>query len=135
MKNLVIYALLSVVVFYMLVACNDDKHLLVNKWQLRKYEFADGTEQKVDSVFYNMKGGSLSIICLNSDGKYSEYLGKYILSDDKISFILLPEHAKGNVYEKYIGWEDGSREFDLVRLTRKAMELNYKDTLSVFRKY
>ncbi|MCD8030958.1 MAG: lipocalin-like domain-containing protein [Bacteroides sp.] len=135
MKNLIIYVCTSVMVCWLFASCNDDKHRLVNKWQLRKYEFADGSEQKVDSIFFNMKGGSLSVTCLHSDGNYYNYLGKYILSDDKISFILLPEQATGSVYDKYIGWEDGSRTFDLVRLTRKAMELDYKDTISVFRKY
>ena len=34
------------------------------KWQLRQYQYADGTSEKVDSVFYNFQKGSFSAICL-----------------------------------------------------------------------
>lgn len=41
---------------------------LAGKWQLRQYQYADGTSEKVDSVFYNFQKGSFSAICLLKDG-------------------------------------------------------------------
>ena len=37
--------------FSVATACSDDEDKLTNKWQLRRYEFPDGTTQTVDSVF------------------------------------------------------------------------------------
>ena len=44
--------------FSVATACSDDEDKLTNKWQLRRYEFPDGTTQAVDSVFYNFQKGS-----------------------------------------------------------------------------
>ena len=46
--------------FSVATACSDDEDKLTNKWQLRRYEFPDGTTQTVDSVFYNFQKGSFS---------------------------------------------------------------------------
>ena len=48
--------------FSVATACSDDEDKLTNKWQLRRYEFPDGTTQTVDSVFYNFQKGSFSAI-------------------------------------------------------------------------
>ena len=79
--------------FSVATACSDDEDKLTNKWQLRRYEFPDGTTQTVDSVFYNFQKGSFSAICLLADGNYQTFFGNYSLQDDKISIILLPEYG------------------------------------------
>lgn len=47
---------------------------LAGKWQLRQYQYADGTSEKVDSVFYNFQKGSFSAICLLKDGGLTTFL-------------------------------------------------------------
>ena len=51
-----------------LTACMNGGGDLAGKWQLRQYQYADGTSEKVDSVFYNFQKGSFSAICLLKDG-------------------------------------------------------------------
>ncbi|MCS3284940.1 lipocalin-like domain-containing protein [Bacteroides salyersiae] len=114
--------------------CSDDEDKLTNKWQLRRYEFPDGTTQAVDSVFYNFQKGSFSAICLLADGNYQTFFGNYSLQDDKISIILLPEYG-GPEYDKYIGWEENKRIFHVDELSSSSLRLNYEGIVSVFRKY
>ena len=40
-----------------LTACMNGGGDLAGKWQLRQYQYADGTSEKVDSVFYNFQKG------------------------------------------------------------------------------
>lgn len=42
-----------VLVACILTACMNGGGDLAGKWQLRQYQYADGTSEKVDSVFYN----------------------------------------------------------------------------------
>lgn len=72
--------------FSVATACSDDEDKLTNKWQLRRYEFPDGTTQTVDSVFYNFQKGSFSAICLLADGNYQTFLG--IILCRMIKFLL-----------------------------------------------
>ena len=120
--------------FSVATACSDDEDKLTNKWQLRRYEFPDGTTQTVDSVFYNFQKGSFSAICLLADGNYQTFFGNYSLQDDKISIILLPEYG-GPEYDKYIGWEENKRIFRVDELSSSSLRLNYEGIVSVFRKY
>lgn len=118
-----------------LASCSgDDEDKLTAKWQLRTYEFADGMVQKVDSVFYNFQKGSFSAICLLPDGGNQTFFGNYSLQDDKISIILLPEY-KGEIYDKYMGWEDNERTFRIDELSSSTLRLDYEGIISVFRKY
>ena len=98
--------------FSVATACSDDEDKLTNKWQLRRYEFPDGTTQTVDSVFYNFQKGSFSAICLLADGNYQTFFGNYSLQDDKISII-----------------------FHVDELSSSSLRLNYEGIVSVFRKY
>ncbi|WP_455587523.1 lipocalin-like domain-containing protein [Bacteroides sp.] len=129
-----LYVLCLPLLFSVFAACSDDEDKLTNKWQLRRYEFPDGTVQAVDSVFYNFQKGSFSAICLLEDGSYQTFFGNYSLLDDKISIILLPEYG-GEVYDKYMGWEDNKRTFHIDELSSSSLRLNYEDIISVFRKY
>ena len=79
--------------FSVATACSDDEDKLTNKWQLRRYEFPDGTTQTVDSVFYNFQKGSFSAICLLADGYYLSFFGNYSLQDDKIAMRWRPEYG------------------------------------------
>lgn len=114
--------------------CSEDKDKLETKWQLREYQYADGLVQRIDSVFYNFQKGSFSAICLLPDKSYLTFFGNYSLSDDKISIILLPE-SEGPVYDKYFGWPNGERVFQIEELTSSVLRLRYEDRISVLRKY
>ena len=113
---------------------NSDTKKIVGKWRLREYTFGNDITIKSDSVFYNFQKGSFSAICILEDSEYATFFGNYFLQDDKISIILLSDYH-GPVYDKYIGWEDCQRIFNIDKLTSNSMILNYNDTLSVFRKY
>ena len=127
---------LTVISLFTLASCDSsDTKKIVGKWQLRQYSFDNGTASiKSDSIFYNFQKGSFSAICILEDSDFATFFGNYFLQDDKISIILLSDYH-GPVYDKYIGWEDCQRIFNIDKLTSNSMILNYNDTLSVFRKY
>lgn len=129
-----LYALFLPLLMSLFGACSDDEDKLTNKWQLRRYEFPDGTIQTVDSVFYSFQKGSFSAICLLQDGNYHTFFGNYSLLDDKISINLLPEYS-GELYDKYMGWENYERIFQVYELSSSALKLNYEGIIYVFRKY
>lgn len=129
-----LYAMCLPLLMSLLGACSDDEDKLTNKWQLRRYELPDGTIQTVDSVFYNFQKGSFSAICLSQDGNYHTFFGNYSLLDDKISINLLPEYS-GELYDKYMGWENYERIFQVDELSSSALRLNYEGIIYVFRKY
>ncbi len=135
MKSKYISFALFLLVLLSLWSCdNSDTKKIVGKWQLREYTFGNDITIKSDSVFYNFQKGSFSAICILEDSEYATFFGNYFLQDDKISIILLSDYH-GPVYDKYIGWEDCQRIFNIDKLTSNSMILNYNDTLSVFRKY
>lgn len=70
-----------------LTACMNGGGDLAGKWQLRQYQYADGTSEKVDSVFYNFQKGSFSAICLLKDGGLTTFFGNYSLKGAEISII------------------------------------------------
>ena len=121
-------------VMLVLAACSNVDGDLDNKWQLRQYQYADGSIKRQDSIFYNFQKGSFSAICLLKNGGYQTFFGNYSLQDDKISIILLPEYG-GPEYDKYIGWEENKRIFHVDELSSSSLRLNYEGIVSVFRKY
>lgn len=129
-----LYVLCLPLLMSLFVACSDDEDKLTNKWQLRRYEFPDGTTQAVDSVFYNFQKGSFSAVCLLQNGSYQTFFGNYSLLDDKISINLLPEY-NGELYDKYMGWENFERIFVVEELSSSVLRLNYEGIIYVFRKY
>lgn len=129
-----LYVLCLPLLMSLFVACSDDEDKLTNKWQLRRYEFPDGTTQAVDSVFYNFQKGSFSAVCLLQNGSYQTFFGNYSLLDDKISINLLPEYS-GELYDKYMGWENFERIFVVEELSSSVLRLNYEGIIYVFRKY
>lgn len=134
MRKKWLYVLCLPLLITLLAACSDDEDKLTAKWQLRRYEFPDGTVQTVDSVFYNFQKGSFSAICLSQDGNYHTFFGNYSLPDDKISIILLPEYT-GELYDKYMGWVNYERIFSIEELSSSVLRLNYEGIIYVFRKY
>lgn len=118
-----------------MAACMNGGGDLAGKWQLRQYQYADGTSEKVDSVFYNFQKGSFSIICLLKDGGYNTFFGNYSLKGDEISIILLPESEERGNYNTYIGWPEGKRTFKVEDLSFSSLRLDFDGTKSVFRKY
>ena len=121
--------------FSVATACSDDEDKLTNKWQLRRYEFPDGTTQTVDSVFYNFQKGSFSAICLLKNGSYQTFFGNYSLKGDKISIILLPQSMEDENYSFYMGWENGERTFTMEELTSSSLHLEYEGVRYIFRRY
>ena len=134
MKKHIFITLLSLSFLTMISCSKSDKDKLEGKWQLRYYELPDGSTIKCDSVFYNFQHSSFSAICITETGSYPSFFGNYSLLDNKISINLLPDYS-GAAYDKYLGWEDCQRTFQLKLITSKALQLEYNDTISVFRKY
>ena len=94
-----------------LTACMNGGGDLAGKWQLRQYQYADGTSEKVDSVFYNFQKGSFSAICL------------------------LPESVNDKNYDTYFGWPEGKCTFKVEDLSYSSLRLEYEGTKSIFRKF
>lgn len=129
-----------------LTSCmNDGGSDWVGKWQLREYQYADGTVQQVDSIFYGFQKGSFLAYCMNEHGSYEGYYGYYKLKDDEISITLWPDSSledqhenlvSSPSYKKFFNWgETGERTFKVEELTNKKMCLNYQGLKYVFRKY
>lgn len=131
-----------------LVSCmNDGSSDWVGKWQLRECQYADGTVQQVDSIFYGFQKGSFLALCMNESGGYESYYGYYTTENDEITITLWPDAREGYEtaheeligsasYKKFFDWGDtGSRTFTVEELSGKKMQLNYSGTKYVFRKY
>lgn len=118
-----------------LVACSNTDGDLDNKWQLRQYQYSDGSVKRQDSIFYNFQKGSFSAICLLKNGGYQTFFGNYSLKGDKISIILLPESIEEENYALYMGWENGERTFTMEELTSSSLRLEYAGIRYIFRKY
>ena len=122
-------------VMLVLAACSNVDGDLDNKWQLRQYQYADGSIERQDSIFYNFQKGSFSAICLLKNGSYQTFFGNYSLKGDKISIILLPESVEYENYAFYIGWENGERTFTIEELSSASLRLEHEGVRSIFRKY
>lgn len=122
-------------VMLVLAACSNVDGDLDAKWQLRQYQYADGSMKRQDSIFYNFQKGSFSAICLLKNGSYQTFFGNYSLKGDKISIILLPESMDDENYAFYIGWENGERTFTMEKLTSSSLRLECGGTRYLFRKY
>ncbi|KAA6346125.1 hypothetical protein EZS27_006347 [termite gut metagenome] len=124
-----------VLVLLMVVSCTEDEFLLKNKWQLREYRYSDGTTKKVDSVFYNFQKGSFMAICIDENRINSYFLGNYFLNEGELSIKLFEESVSSYYYNKFFGWTDTQRSFQVEEISSSAMRLNYEGVVSVFRKY
>ena len=122
-------------VMLVLAACSNVDGDLDNKWQLRQYQYADGSIKRQDSIFYNFQKGSFSAICLLKNGSYQTFFGNYSLKGDKISIILLPESVEYENYAFYMGWENGERTFTIEELSSSSLRLEHEGVRSIFRKY
>lgn len=122
-------------VMLVLAACSNVDGDLDAKWQLRQYQYADGSMKRQDSIFYNFQKGSFSAICLLKNGSYQTFFGNYSLKGDKISIILLPESMDDENYAFYMGWENGERTFTMEGLTSSSLRLECGGTRYLFRKY
>ena len=74
-----------------LAACSNVDGDLDNKWQLRQYQYADGSIERQDSIFYNFQKSSFSAICLFKNVRYQTFFVNYYFKVYKISIILLNE--------------------------------------------
>ena len=122
-------------VMLVLAACSNVDGDLDNKWQLRQYQYADGSIERQDSIFYNFQKGSFSAICLLKNGSYQTFFGNYSLKGDKISIILLPESVEYENCAFYMGWENGERTFTIEELSSSSLRLEHEGVRSIFRKY
>ena len=122
-------------VMLVLAACSNVDGDLDAKWQLRQYQYADGSMKRQDSIFYNFQKGSFSAICVLKNGSYQMFFGNYSLKGDKISIILLPESMDDENYAFYMGWENGERTFTMEELTSSSLRLECGGTRYLFRKY
>ena len=98
-----------------LTACMNGGGDLAGKWQLRQYQYADGTSEK--------------------DGGVTTFFGNYSLKGAEISIILLPESVNDKNYDTYFGWPEGKRTFKVEDLSYSSLRLEYEGTKSIFRKF
>ena len=129
-----IFLLIGLIVL-VLAACRNVDGDLDDKWQLRQYQYADGSIERQDSIFYNFQKGSFSAICLLKNGSYQTFFGNYSLKGDKISIILLPQSMEDENYSFYMGWENGERTFTMEELTSSSLHLEYEGVRYIFRRY
>lgn len=117
-----------------LTACMNGGGDLAGKWQLRQYQYADGTSEKVDSVFYNFQK---EVFCHMFVERWrGDYVfGNYSLKGAEISIILLPESVNDKNYDTYFGWPEGKRTFKVEDLSYSSLRLEYEGTKSIFRKF
>lgn len=115
----------------------------VGQWQLREYQYPNGTTQKVDSIFYGFQKGSFLAYCMNEKGGYEGFYGYYKEASDEITITLWPDEGEEHdalvasySYKKFFNWgETGERTFKVEELTSEKMRLNYQGTKYIFRKY
>jgi hypothetical protein len=129
-----IFLIIELIVL-VLAACSNVDGDLDDKWQLRQYQYADGSIERQDSIFYNFQKGSFSAICLLKNGSYQTFFGNYSLKGDKISIILLPQSMEDENYSFYMGWENGERTFTMEELTSSSLHLEYEGVRYIFRRY
>ena len=129
-----IFLIIELIVL-VLAACSNVDGDLDDKWQLRQYQYADGSIERQDSIFYNFQKGSFSAICLLKNGSYQTFFGYYSLKGDKISIILLPQSMEDENYSFYMGWENGERTFTMEELTSSSLHLEYEGVRYIFRRY
>ncbi|WP_299096355.1 lipocalin-like domain-containing protein [uncultured Bacteroides sp.] len=129
-----IFLIIGLIVL-VLAACSNVDSDLDDKWQLRQYQYADGSIEREDSIFYNFQKGSFSAICLLKNGSYQTFFGNYSLKGDKISIILLPQSMEDENYSFYMGWENGERTFTMEDLTSSSLHLEYGGVRYIFRRY
>ncbi|MDR0962797.1 MAG: lipocalin-like domain-containing protein [Mediterranea sp.] len=134
-RDVLKFALLLTIVSYMLTACVNGDSTWTGKWQLRKYEYADGTVVPEDSVFYNMQKGSFSALCMTHTGSFITFWGRYTLKDDELCITLLPGSSAIPEFKRFFGWDDNQRTFHVERITSSALELKYNTAKYVFRKF
>ena len=129
-----IFLIIGLIVLVLAAYSNVDGDL-DDKWQLRQYQYADGSIERQDSIFYNFQKGSFSAICLLKNGSYQTFFGNYSLKGDKISIILLPQSMEDENYSFYMGWENGERTFTMEELTSSSLHLEYEGVRYIFRRY
>ena len=129
-----IFLIIGLIVLVLAAGSNVDGDL-DDKWQLRQYQYADGSIERQDSIFYNFQKGSFSAICLLKNGSYQTFFGNYSLKGDKISIILLPQSMEDENYSFYMGWENGERTFTMEELTSSSLHLEYEGVRYIFRRY
>lgn len=126
---------LCILLTFTIFACSNGESNLENKWQLRQYQYADGTIQTEDSVFYNFMKGSYTAICILPNGLHKTFIGNYFLNDNKLSIVLVPGQSTDQYFKRYFNWDKEEREFEINKLTSSVLQLNYKDEKLLFRKY
>ena len=129
-----IFLIIGLIVL-VLAACSNVDGVLDVKWHLWQFQYADGSNERQDSIFYNFQKGSFSAICLLKNGSYQTFFGNYSLKGDKISIILLPQSMEDENYSFYMGWENGERTFTMEELTSSSLHLEYEGVRYIFRRY
>ena len=139
MKKLVGIVQIGVLLMTLLssVSCtNGDDSPWLGRWQLREYQYPDGSVQKIDSVFYGFQKGSFIAVYMGTDGDYRSMHGYYDEpAEDSLTIHLWSPNVNDATYRKWFGWENQMRSFRVLDLSSKSMKLDYKDTVYVFRFY
>ena len=126
MKKLVGIVQIGVLLMTLLssVSCtNGDDSPWLGRWQLREYQYPDGSVQKI-------------AVYMGTDGDYRSMHGYYDEpAEDSLTIHLWSPNVNDATYRKWFGWENQMRSFRVLDLSSKSMKLDYKDTVYVFRLY
>lgn len=107
----------------------------MGQWQLREYQYPDGSVQKVDSVFYSFQKGSVLTSYMGRDGAYRTMYGYYEETEDSLTIHWWEPNTNDEAYRKWFNWENQMRSFRVEELSSHRIRLNYEDTIYVFRSY
>lgn len=118
-------------------SCSDDyiEKGIEGQWQMRKVVKSDGSEQKVDSLFYLFKKGVFKYIIMETDLDSYIVFGTYSKDGDKLLIKVEPLTIP-NGCEDCLQWEgELDREFTIKKESSSALELQYNEDLYIFRKH
>lgn len=142
-KKILFIFQLTAIIFFASCTKGYEKDLR-DKWKFEKYIFADGTAQRVDSVFLNfMKGSASANIIKDNSQSFTLYGGYAIFGDSiKIQF-RSPENEptesqradNEKYFSKYFNWSSHTEKFRIQKLTSKDLELSKRDTIMILTKY
>jgi hypothetical protein len=105
------------------------------QWQMTKVLKSDGSEQRVDTIYYLFKKGVFKYLRMETDLKSFYGFGQYREHDGKLDLNFTDPWT--GVYDNCLYWGIGvnSRTYDLKKHTSSALELEFEGDRYIFRKY
>jgi hypothetical protein len=116
-----------------LVACSEDiDDKLDGKWQIQQIE-ADGTVQKIDTIFYNFQTSLFQYQLY--DARTNTYPNRYGFKTIKGDKELLLQLETSDDFLKQTDWTSNERIFTIEKVTGKELILTGEGKRYTFRKF